>query len=94
MDTQDLTDTEVSKAFRARSLRLHPDKCPLPEARAAFDKLNAAHRELRDDISRSHAVRQWAATSDATISKSTMVCLFHFLERILRRFPTALRVIC
>ncbi|KAK9865745.1 hypothetical protein WJX84_002872 [Apatococcus fuscideae] len=40
--------SDVSKAFRRLSVHVHPDKNPDPEARAAFEALSSAHRQLRD----------------------------------------------
>ncbi len=37
------------------SLRVHPDKNPAPDARAAFDALNAAHRTLLDHAKQARA---------------------------------------
>lgn len=39
---------DISKAYRRLSVRVHPDKLPGPEAREAFELLNAAHRALTD----------------------------------------------
>jgi curved DNA-binding protein CbpA len=56
----DVTDAEISKAFRKRSLAVHPDKNPSAEAKQAFDKLNDAVRELRDPIRKGEALRRFA----------------------------------
>jgi hypothetical protein len=56
----DVTDKEMSKAFRKRSLAVHPDKNPAPEAKRAFDKLNDAIRVLRDPVTRGEALRKFA----------------------------------
>lgn len=48
----DVTDGQISKAFRKRSLAVHPDKNPSPEAKDAFEKLSDANRALRDPIRR------------------------------------------
>ena len=55
-----VTDSEISKAFRKRSLAVHPDKNPSAEAKQAFDKLNDAVRELRDPIRKGEALRRFA----------------------------------
>ena len=56
----DVTDAEISKAFRKRSLAVHPDKNPSAEAKQAFDKLNDAVRALRDPIRKGEALRRFA----------------------------------
>ena len=48
----DVSESAISKAYRRASLAVHPDKNPLPEAKAAFDKLNDAVRALRDALAR------------------------------------------
>jgi DnaJ family protein C protein 8 len=55
-----VTDSEISKAFRKRSLAVHPDKNPSPEAKDAFDKLNDAIRTLRDPVKKGEALRKFA----------------------------------
>ena len=56
----DVTDAEISKAFRKRSLAVHPDKNPSAEAKQAFDKLNDAVRSLRDPTRKGEALRRFA----------------------------------
>ena len=56
----DVSESAISKAYRRASLAVHPDKNPLPEAKAAFDKLNDAVRALRDDVRRGEALRSFA----------------------------------
>ena len=56
----DVSESTISKAYRRASLAVHPDKNPLPEAKAAFDKLNDAVRALRDDVRRGEALRSFA----------------------------------
>lgn len=53
----------LSRAFRQRSLRVHPDKNPAPEARLAFDALNAAQRHLLDHNNRVSGQRAGVACS-------------------------------
>ena len=55
-----VTDSEISKAFRKRSLAVHPDKNPSAEAKRAFDKLNDAVRSLRDPTRKGEALRRFA----------------------------------
>ena len=55
-----VTDSEISKAFRKRSLAVHPDKNPSAEAKRAFDKLNDAVRALRDPTRKGEALRRFA----------------------------------
>ncbi len=47
----------MSRAFRKASLRVHPDKNPSPEARKAFDALNAALKALLDASGRGEFLR-------------------------------------
>ncbi|KAL4853350.1 Chaperone protein DnaJ [Chlorella vulgaris] len=46
--TWPVTAAEVSKAYRKLSVLVHPDKNPGEAARQAFEALNEAHRELKD----------------------------------------------
>jgi hypothetical protein len=57
----DVSDSEISKAFRKRSLAVHPDKNPSAEAKEAFDTLNDAVRVLRDPIKKGEALRRFAS---------------------------------
>ena len=55
------TSTEISKAFRLRSRRLHPDRSPNPaETARAFRDLARAHAQLTDPTERSRLVRELA----------------------------------
>lgn len=45
--------TEIKKAYRKRSLEVHPDKNPSPEATAAFKVVQDAYECLSDDSKRS-----------------------------------------
>ncbi|KAK9836345.1 hypothetical protein WJX81_007267 [Elliptochloris bilobata] len=54
------TSADVSKAYRRLSILVHPDKNPGPDARAAFEALNKAHRELKDPGSREELVKAGA----------------------------------
>lgn len=56
----DVTDSELSRAFRKKSLRIHPDKNPDPRAREAFDALNTIYQALQDPIQRGEWVRDAA----------------------------------
>ena len=56
----DVTEGQISKAFRKRSLAVHPDKNPSAEAKVAFDKLNEWHRALKDPVKRGEALRKHA----------------------------------
>ena len=56
----DVTEGQISKAFRKRFLAVHPDKNPSAEAKAAFDKLNEWHRALKDPVKRGEALRKHA----------------------------------
>ncbi|EEF39736.1 conserved hypothetical protein [Ricinus communis] len=48
-----LTDEEISKAFKRMALRLHPDKDPHnPNANSSFQKLLSSYEILRNPISR------------------------------------------
>ena len=77
----DVSEVEVSKAFRKLSLCCHPDKSQDPEAPAAFERLKKAKACLlneldRDDYLRSFVADQkevwegnWAQADDALSSK-------------------------
>lgn len=68
---QAITASDVSRNFRIVALSIHPDRCSLPGARQAFDALNKAHIQLRDDVTRAAAVREHAVRpGDADISAS------------------------
>ncbi len=56
--------SQLSRAFRMRSLRVHPDKNPAPEAREAFDALNATQRLLLDASKRVRLLLAAADTSE------------------------------
>lgn len=44
-----LEEKEITKAFRAKDLKLHPDKRPNdPNAKAKFQRLNSSYAILRD----------------------------------------------
>ena len=47
-----VTEGAIAKAFRKRSLAVHPDKNPSAEAKEAFDKLSDANRALKDPVRR------------------------------------------
>ena len=52
-------DADVSRAFRRRSVRVHPDKFPGSALAAeAFDALNVAQSLLLDPVGRAEAVRK------------------------------------
>lgn len=53
-----VTDAELSRAYRQRCLRHHPDKSSAAGARAAFDALNAAHKALQDAAARTAWLRE------------------------------------
>jgi len=41
--------SDIKKAYRAKSLLIHPDKTPNPRAAEAFDRLAKANLELNDE---------------------------------------------
>lgn len=43
-----VSNSEISKAYRKLSILVHPDKNPGEDARKAFEALNEAHRFLKD----------------------------------------------
>lgn len=48
-----LNETEITKAYRAKALQLHPDKRPNdPNAKADFQRLNSSYEILRDPKAR------------------------------------------
>ncbi|KAK9936688.1 hypothetical protein M0R45_013516 [Rubus argutus] len=48
-----LNETEITKAYRAKALQLHPDKRPNdPNAKADFQRLNSSYEILRDPNAR------------------------------------------
>ena len=50
--TSDASDRDIKRAYRARALRIHPDKCTHPKAAEAFSMLTFAHTELTDATKR------------------------------------------
>jgi curved DNA-binding protein CbpA len=59
--TWECTDTDVSRAYRKLSLFVHPDKHGNKDnekAREAFERLNEAHRILRDPGKRADELSQ------------------------------------
>jgi hypothetical protein len=71
----------LSRAFRQRSLRVHPDKNPAPEARLAFDALNAAQRHLLDHNNRVSGQRAGVARAAIlallrlTLARLALLCV-------------------
>lgn len=49
---QDATETDIKKAYRALSLKYHPDRNPSPEAQSKFQTINQAYETLSDSQSR------------------------------------------
>ena len=50
--SNDATDTEIKKAYRALSLKYHPDRNPDPTATEQFKKINEAYETLGDEQKR------------------------------------------
>jgi hypothetical protein len=48
----EVTEGQISKAYRKRSLAVHPDKNPSLEAKEAFERLSDANRALKDPVRR------------------------------------------
>jgi len=48
----DASIDDIKRAYRKVSLTVHPDKCPHPQARDAFETIGAAHKLLLDDEQR------------------------------------------
>ena len=55
--SRDATAAEVTKAYRAAALKLHPDKNPSPHAAALFHAIKVASEALLDPTSRAAAER-------------------------------------
>lgn len=47
-----VTETDIKKTFRSKSLLIHPDKTKNPQAPDAFDRLKKAQAELSDEKKR------------------------------------------
>lgn len=47
-----VTENDIKKTFRAKSLLIHPDKTKNPQAPDAFDRLKKAQAELSDEKAR------------------------------------------
>ena len=45
-------DEDIKRAYRKKSLLIHPDKTPNPRAPDAFDRLAGAHQALLDETKR------------------------------------------
>jgi len=50
--TQESNETEIKKAYRALSLKYHPDRNPSPEANSKFQAINQAYETLSDPQSK------------------------------------------
>jgi DnaJ-class molecular chaperone len=50
--------SDVGRAYRKASLRVHPDKDPSPQARVAFDALKEVHKKLLDAAQRREYVQE------------------------------------
>jgi hypothetical protein len=59
--------SQLSRAFRQSSLRVHPDKNPSAGARAAFDALNATQRLLLDRVKQARGRAQRARSACARV---------------------------
>ena len=83
--TWECTDAEISKAYRKLSIFVHPDKHgnrDNPDAREAFERLNEAHRILKDPAKRTDELnkrldeakaRRALAEAQATISDRIVI---------------------
>lgn len=47
-----MPDEDIKRAYRKKSLLIHPDKTPNPRAPDAFDRLAGAHQTLLDETKR------------------------------------------
>ena len=47
-----MPDEDIKRAYRKKSLLIHPDKTPNPRAPDAFDRLAGAHQALLDETKR------------------------------------------
>ncbi len=52
----DCTPEDVRTAYRKLSLLVHPDKCSHPQAKDAFEIVNAASKQLQDEDRRRELV--------------------------------------
>ena len=49
---RDATEKQLKFSYRKKALLLHPDRCKLPDAKEAFQKLSNAHMCLSDPVKR------------------------------------------
>lgn len=70
--TRDCTDVDVTRAYRAAALRLHPDKNPSAEAAAQFQAVKLASETLLDPALRAAAARAADARALASARRSKM----------------------
>lgn len=47
--SKEATDAEIKKAYKKKSLKVHPDKNKAPEAQEAFKRLSQAYVTLSDE---------------------------------------------
>jgi curved DNA-binding protein CbpA len=70
--TRDCTDFDVTRAYRAAALRLHPDKNPSAEAAAQFQAVKLASETLLDPALRAAAARAADARALTSARRSKM----------------------
>jgi curved DNA-binding protein CbpA len=70
-------DKELQRRFRRRSLLVHPDKDPSPEAREAFEKLKLAAETLTDAKKRSDYLRSLSFQNSGGADVSEAVLRAH-----------------
>ena len=46
LDKSNTTLAQVKSTYRKMAVSVHPDKCPLPNAQAAFQKINSAYQNI------------------------------------------------
>ena len=76
----DATPEDIRKAYRKLSLLVHPDKCSHPQAKAAFEIVNSASKQLQDDDRRRELVHVLnLSRGERACSSAKVRCPVHFV---------------